>query len=76
MNGIIDISCILRELKIDRNVLNLEADFQFALAQEIKELYQSQVDVRLEYAINLDEGTNNFIDIVVFSTRNTLFPQS
>lgn len=50
-------------IKEKRKVFHSEADFQFALAWEIKRLYP-EVDVRLEYAYKVDDKIYH-IDILV-----------
>ncbi|WP_034601044.1 hypothetical protein [Clostridiisalibacter paucivorans] len=50
-------------IKEKRKVFHSEADFQFALAWEIKKLY-TEVDVRLEYAYNIHDKIYH-IDILV-----------
>ncbi len=74
MNNNFDISYVLEELKKRRKVFNSEADFQFALAWTIKEIYKDLVDVRLEYSVMLDEKTYNYIDIVLFFAQKYFIP--
>lgn len=50
-------------IKEKRKVFHSEADFQFALAWEIKRLYL-EVDVRLEYAYKVEDKIYH-IDILV-----------
>lgn len=54
----------LNALRTKRKLFSSEADFQFALAWTIKELYP-HVEVRLEW-IPVDYNPNIYIDIVVF----------
>ena len=54
----------LEALRIKRKLFSSEADFQFALAWTIKELFP-HVEVRLEW-IPVDYDPNMYIDIVVF----------
>ena len=53
---------ILKNLIKDRPLFHSEADFQFALAWQIKKKYQD-ADIRLEYPIE-DEG-RKYVDILV-----------
>ena len=58
-------------LRVKRKLFSSEADFQFALAWTIKELFP-QVDVRLEW-IPVDYDPNMYVDIVVFE-GDTIIP--
>lgn len=60
----------LEALKQKRKLFSSEADFQFALAWTIKELYPN-VEVRLEW-IPVDYNPNIYIDIVVFENGNLI----
>lgn len=60
----------LESLKRTRKLFSSEADFQFALAWTIKELFP-HVDVRLEW-IPVDYNPNIYIDIVVFENGNLI----
>ena len=57
------ITTVLESLKRKRTIFSLEADFQFALAWEIKELYP-EAEMRLEWIP--PTRPNTYIDIVVF----------
>lgn len=61
----------LDSLRIKRKLFSSEADFQFALAWTIKELFP-HVEVRLEW-IPVDYDPNMYIDIVVFE-NDTIIP--
>ena len=60
----------LEALKQKRKIFFSEADFQFALAWTIKELFP-HVEVRLEW-IPVDYNPNIYIDIVVFENGNLI----
>lgn len=62
---------VLKDLIKERTIFASEADFQLALAWKIKEAY-SDVEVRCEYPIKLEEGYIH-LDIMVFK-RNGWIP--
>ena len=64
MSNILDIEKLekcIKSLSNKRRIFHSEADFQFALAWEIKENYKDDVNIRLEYPVDKMN-----IDIVVF----------
>lgn len=63
MSDNFDLEKCLSSLKTKRPVFHSEADFQFALAWEIKELYPD-IEIRLEYPIN---ELNMYIDIMLLN---------
>ena len=68
MNNILDIEKLekcMKSLSNKRRIFHSEADFQFALAWEIKENYKDDVNIRLEYPVDKMN-----IDIVVFFGEN------
>jgi len=60
-----DIEKIVKCLSKKRNIFHSEADFQFALAWEIKEICGSTVDLRLELPFRQSGERVKYIDIVV-----------
>jgi len=60
----IDIEYVLKELFLEQRIFGSEADFQFALAWKLKELFP-EATLRLEY-IPWKYNSNMHIDIVVF----------
>lgn len=65
---------ILNKLSSEaRNLFHSEADFQFRLAWEIKELYRDRVDVILEYPVETLRG-RVYIDIMVILDGHKYIP--
>ena len=60
----IDFNKILGELSKERPLFYNERDFQFSLAWKIKSFYPD-LDIRLEKAINVDENSSEYLDIIV-----------
>lgn len=54
---------VIDQLKEKRSVFHSEADFQFALAWQIKKIYQDQVDIHLEVPLSTDKKDR--LDILV-----------
>lgn len=59
-----DLQIVIESLRKNRPVFHSEADFQFALAWEIKTHYPNY-DVRLEYPCTNDRGERIYVDILV-----------
>lgn len=56
---------VIEELRKTRSLFHSEADFQFALAWKLKELYQDKVDIVLEVPLNVK--SNDRLDILVIT---------
>ncbi len=70
----IDINLILKKLRSKRKVFHSEADFQFELAWNIKEIYNERANIRLEYCTINESGINQYIDIVVIMDHKHFIP--
>ncbi|MCA0757028.1 hypothetical protein KP806_18360 [Paenibacillus sp. N4] len=57
-----DIQAVLQALANKRPIFHNEADFQHALAWELRELYQ--YEIRLERRIELNNGQRTYIDVL------------
>lgn len=59
----------------NRTIFTSEADFQFALAWEIKQLYP-EYDIRLEEILDVGDGKHHFIhvDIIIHDKDNKIIP--
>ncbi|MCR5430421.1 MAG: hypothetical protein K6E58_04240 [Eubacterium sp.] len=66
-----DLEKVLRELRKKRKAFVSEADFQLALAWQIKQMYKDEVEVRCEYPLESDSSIH--IDIVVIK-KNKWIP--
>lgn len=65
------ISGLLDELAKTRGIFHNEQDFQFELAQKIREkINDKNVSVRLEYYIGENEGHRTYIDIMIIEKGN------
>ncbi|CAM4490089.1 hypothetical protein FHS16_005136 [Paenibacillus endophyticus] len=58
-----NISHALKSLALKRPIFHNEADFQHALAWELKEIYNCKV--RLEQRIDIDSGRRTYLDILL-----------
>ncbi|MCL2817385.1 MAG: hypothetical protein FWD39_03225 [Clostridiales bacterium] len=68
-----DIHAVMKSLSQKRSIFHSEADFQFALAWELKCVYP-ECDIRLEAPFNLaDHGKKGRIDIVV-RIKDAVYP--
>lgn len=81
-----DINKVLESLSKKRELFHCEADFQFALAEEIKNFYEN-IDIRLEYFYKEDKKDNDerkneenkndhrqYIDILVIYNNKECIP--
>lgn len=66
-----DIKKIIHELSLKRSTFHSEKDFQLALAWQIKE--HSDLEVNLERRFNFENGSHAYVDIS-FSVDDMLFP--
>jgi len=68
-----DLEKVLLSLADKRKIFHSEADFQFALAWEMQEIYGDDVKIRLEFPLRIEYGNSQYIDIVV-KYGGQLFP--
>ena len=69
---------ILNDLSIKRPIFHSEADFQHALAWQIKEFYQQQkhddLEIQLERRFDLKNGKQTHLDILFKINNTKIFP--
>ena len=70
-----NIGDVMTALSVQRDIFTSEADFQFALAWKIKQLYP-EFDIRLEETLDIGDDKHDFIhvDIIIHKDNSRIIP--